>query len=241
MQDRYAGDIGDYGKFGLLKELQKQGFSIDVNWYKTETSASEKREDGRYDIPESVAFCDPTLATKLMDVHKQEQCRSIAALQAANLIEGARYFDECVSHQNRGEWHQRALKTLSEADLVFLDPDNGMIVPSVKDGNPKTVKYVFYEEVRDYLNRGQSILVYNHRCRIKEPLYFEKLFQRFAEKTDIPRNRIQAITFPRFSVRDYLAISADEEHQARIQTAFQNMLNGPWGEDGAGLCRESRL
>ena len=26
MQDRYAGDIGDYGKFGLLKALQAEGF-----------------------------------------------------------------------------------------------------------------------------------------------------------------------------------------------------------------------
>ena len=241
MQDRYAGDVGDYGKFGLLKELQKQGFSIGVNWYKTETSASEKREDGRYNIQESMVFCDPALAAKLIDIYRRKQRRSISALEAENLIEGIRYFNEYVSHQNRNKWHQRALKALSGADLIFLDPDNGMIVPSIKDGNPKIVKYVLYEEVRDYLNHGQSILFYNHRCRIKEPQYFEKLFQRFAEKTGIPKDRIQTISFPRFSVRDYLAISANEEHHVRIQTAFQNMLNGPWGEHGAGLCRESRL
>lgn len=28
MQDRYAGDVGDYGKIGLLKCLQIHGFSI---------------------------------------------------------------------------------------------------------------------------------------------------------------------------------------------------------------------
>jgi len=33
MQDRYAGDIGDYGKIALLKALQTQGLSIGVNWY----------------------------------------------------------------------------------------------------------------------------------------------------------------------------------------------------------------
>jgi hypothetical protein len=26
MQDRYAGDIGDFGKFGLLSALEKTGF-----------------------------------------------------------------------------------------------------------------------------------------------------------------------------------------------------------------------
>lgn len=34
MQDRYAGDIGDFGKFGLLKALLAEGFSLGVNWYK---------------------------------------------------------------------------------------------------------------------------------------------------------------------------------------------------------------
>ena len=31
MQDRYAGDVGDYGKIALLRFLQAQGFSIGVN------------------------------------------------------------------------------------------------------------------------------------------------------------------------------------------------------------------
>ena len=28
MQDRYAGDIGDFGKFGLLKHIENEGLSI---------------------------------------------------------------------------------------------------------------------------------------------------------------------------------------------------------------------
>lgn len=33
MQNRYAGDIGDFGKFGLLRALRGSGLSIGVNWY----------------------------------------------------------------------------------------------------------------------------------------------------------------------------------------------------------------
>ena len=40
MQDRYAGDIGDFGKFGLLKALLSEGFSLGVNWYKAEPPES---------------------------------------------------------------------------------------------------------------------------------------------------------------------------------------------------------
>lgn len=35
MQDRYTGDIGDFGKLGLLRVLQEQNLLIGVNWYLT--------------------------------------------------------------------------------------------------------------------------------------------------------------------------------------------------------------
>ena len=48
MQDRYAGDIGDYGKMALLKALQAQGMSVGVNWYKVEALDIEKKSDGSF-------------------------------------------------------------------------------------------------------------------------------------------------------------------------------------------------
>ena len=35
MQNRYTGDIGDFGKLGLLRQLSRTGLSIGVNWYRT--------------------------------------------------------------------------------------------------------------------------------------------------------------------------------------------------------------
>ena len=61
MQDCYAGDIGDYGKFVLLRELNKQGLSIGINWYKSDSIVSEKQNDGKYCIPEYCAAYDPEL------------------------------------------------------------------------------------------------------------------------------------------------------------------------------------
>lgn len=66
MQDRYAGDIGDFGKFALLKELERQELTVGVNWYKTEPLDSEKNSDGSFkrddgkhiDIPENITSYD---------------------------------------------------------------------------------------------------------------------------------------------------------------------------------------
>ena len=75
MQDRYAGDVGDFGKIGLLKCLQAYGFTIGVNWYRVPVLDVEKKkdgtfkqDDGKYLIPDSIKECDPDLAEKLTGI-----------------------------------------------------------------------------------------------------------------------------------------------------------------------------
>ena len=46
MQDRYVGDIGDYGKLGLLRSLAAAGLLIGVNWYRTPDE--NHNEDGKF-------------------------------------------------------------------------------------------------------------------------------------------------------------------------------------------------
>ena len=35
MKNQYAGDVGDYTKLGVLRAIEKAGFSIGLNWYLT--------------------------------------------------------------------------------------------------------------------------------------------------------------------------------------------------------------
>ena len=48
MQDRYAGDVGDYGKFAMLRAMEAQGLKLGINWYRTETAVYEIHDDGKY-------------------------------------------------------------------------------------------------------------------------------------------------------------------------------------------------
>ena len=43
------------------------------------------------------------------------------------------------------------------------------------------------------------------------------------------------ITFPRCSVRDYLAVPASDVHRENIKAAFFSMDQGIWGK--TGMCR----
>lgn len=244
MQDRYAGDIGDFGKIGLLKALQAQGLSIGVNWYLVEPMDTErksdgtyKQEDGKYLIPEKLQVCDTLLAEKLTKIAKSDH-RSIRSLEQGNFILNARYYSKPVSVAGREEWHKKALDLLNDLDIVFVDPDNGMLVKSVGKKSVKSVKYTFYEEVRDYVRRGQSVLIYNHRSRKQETQYFHEICYKLQEATGITETDILKITFPKCSVRDYLAVPASMEQREKIETAFTAMERGVWGENG--MCRIPR-
>ena len=240
MQDCYAGDIGDYGKFALLRELREQGLSVGVNWYKTDAVVSKKQDDGKYCIPDYLAAYDIDLSSRLRKIfHSQEGIiRSIKALEAEHLIDGALYYSESVPKEHRDEWHQHALSIFAGSNLIFLDPDNGMIVSSAKKDKQKQRKYVLDEEVNDYLCQGHSVLVYQHRPRVNEAVYIDRMMHRFMSLSpNVKRSDIQVITFPRYSVRDYFAISVSEDHRLKILRAISNMVNGVWGSGKKPMCR----
>ncbi len=241
MQDRYAGDIGDFGKFGLLKALQVQGLSVGVNWYRVDpigiemkADGSFKQEDGKYTIPKRFWECDETLAEKLTKIAKSDQ-RSIQALEKETFITGARYYNEYVTVERRDEWHKKALEQFTNTDIVFLDPDNGMIVKSVGRNSSRSIKYILYEEVADYIKQRHSVLIYNHRSRKKEEEYFHEICSNLALFSGISENEILKITFPRCSVRDFFALPVSEDHARKIQNAFLSMEQGIWGQ--FDVCR----
>ena len=234
MQDRYAGDIGDFGKFGMLRALAYVGFSIGVNWYKFETPERELSvNDGMKLIPDKLTNCDSLLADTLRGISTSPG-RSIKALEHAELIPNAQYYSRTVPLKGRPGWHENALRTLEGSDLVFLDPDNGLLVKSVSKRSYKSPKYTFYEEVADYIARGQSVVVYNHRSRKKPAIYFDEIYGKLLAAVPDACG-ISAITFPRGSVRDYFAISASPAHEARITYTFHRLFEGKWGD--SGMCK----
>ena len=234
MQDRYAGDIGDFGKIGLLQELCNEGFHIGINWYKTVPDQQElKKQDGRIPIPEKYSCCNRQLYETLCNIKNSK--RSIKELENADLISNAVYYSDQVPVVGRTTWHKKALDVLSDVDLVFLDPDNGLLAKSVTKGSAQSVKYVFYEEVEDYLNYKRSVLIYSHRSRKKPKEYFDEIYGALSNIITKDKKTIYAISFPKGSVRDYFAISTNADHCERIRRAFETLAYGNWGD--MEMCR----
>ena len=229
MQDRYAGDIGDYGKLGLLRKMSEK-FSIGINWYnpgeldfERDKNGKFKQEDGKYRDFKSVKEFDDKLASALETLKGNH---SIEMLEKLDLVNNAVYQNKLVPRENakRDKWHRAALKKLGECDIVFLDPDNGLLCNSVKTGSPLSVKYTYYSEVKDYLSQNKAVIIYNHRSRKKEDLYFSEIIEKLCVETGAERDLIQVVTLRRFSVRDYFIISKDEHTYNAIRSLVEELV-----------------
>lgn len=172
MQDRYTGDIGDFGKYGLLRALTSGSeddlpLRLGVVWYLTNP---ESNNDGRH-----VSYLwslvgrreyrerDPALFDLLQRLVRSGS-RSVRMVREWGLLPPRTIFVENLvgSGRLRDDWCDTAVRSTADADLVFLDPDNGLEVRSVGRRRSKAPKYTYYLELLPYIERGQSLVVYHH-------------------------------------------------------------------------------
>ncbi len=173
MQNRYTGDIGDFSKLGLLRALRAAGLSIGLNWYLTpdETHNADGCHVGYLDQDEYRA-CDEGLWLGLRDIVKSGK-REIRQMESDDILR-ATFFSDCLDFAGmkkperaarRANWFARSLDAMSGCDVVCVDPDNGLVVPSAA-GGPKESKYVLPSELAGYYAQGSTVVYYQHKVCI---------------------------------------------------------------------------
>lgn len=125
--------------------------------------------------------------------------------------------------RRRSEWFNDGLKKLSAAQLVFLDPDNGIALRAKKHWR-SSVKYVFEDEVTEWLKRGRSVVLYQHQQRRK------LVEQVSAQQKILAAERVcHAVSFHRRTARIYYILPAGD-HEAKISERLTRFLAGEWGK-----------
>ena len=127
MRDQYAGDISDFLKYALLRQLAGGGARrLGVAWYYI--PGQDGRADGRHlewQNDEDWAAFDPELHRSLRSLPE----RSLAALEERDFWpSGTLFHREPVPRfsRKRSEWFNGLKAVLGPANLVFLDPDNSV-------------------------------------------------------------------------------------------------------------------
>jgi len=237
MQNRYAGDIGDYSKFVLMKHLFGDK-DIGIVWYLYPDESHNN--DGLHKEYEKYGLKDEELSEILKNVANSKN-RNINILMESLYEKG--YFDRnkikefknvvgtgetpAQRRQKRNEWMKGAKSAIEGCSVVFVDPDNGLQVKSYGKGSKKGGKYIYFDEAREFFDDAKVLIIYQHFPRQKHDEYIKKRLKEI--KSKIPGDyELYAIKFDKVSPRVYfILVKKDVKNDfcTKLKDFFENKFS----------------
>lgn len=255
MQNRYVGDIGDFGKYHLLKSLcmgnnNELELSLGVVWYRVPNE--NHNDDGKHiryleQTTSNLARFrsgDPALYDSLLEINKVGK-RDVSIIKEFNVLPTKTVFYETpLSYEGmpnnssaarndrisyRKRWSSKALEATLGCNLIFVDPDNGLEVKSVKSHQKTGPKYTFFEELVPFVKRGQSLVIYHHLCRSgPSELQVRERLDQLKEKLAI--NNIYALLYKRGTLRAFFIVPSSEHIELLKDRGIRLTQTLPWKE-----------
>jgi hypothetical protein len=227
MKNQYFGDVSDYRKYGLLRALCGAELSLAVCWMLT---ADEGGRDGnRLKYLEQRSRYrprDPELFDFLQTTVMRDGVRDVNRIESSGLLGDAVFHSDLLRDDaaQRDEYSQAALRCAVGRDLVFFDPDKGIEVPSTKYGRRKSCMYVYWRELAATRAAGFSLVVYQHKRRVKVP----KMVADFRTDISDHTGAKQIITI----VTKYVIflLIPQERHLAALERGLER-LRDRWGAE----------
>lgn len=250
MQNRYVGDIGDFGKYGLLRHLTAMtdnpaaslNLKLGVVWCLHPNE--DHNGDGKYVgyLCESRANhalfrrCDSELYDALRGIVTSGS-RCVNSIPTYGILPAdTEYYDQvlCYAKETRrrcrqarhAEWIGGALVKSSPSDIVFVDPDNG-IFNGPLNWRKSAPKYTYLEDLQHFARRGQSLVIYHHLSRQGTAV---AQIQRWIERLQTELALSQppwAIWYHRGSARCYFIIPQGQ-HAPELADRLYRFLDSPW-------------
>ena len=181
--------------------------------------------------------CDPELYGKLKKLVLSGM-RCIDAIENGGILPSDTLFHSTpLSFDNvhqkeakramRQEWIKARLKAVKEAEIVFVDPDNGLEIPSTDCFGKKGPKFVYYKDLLLCWKRGQSLIIYQHADRRGVN---EQAAQRCTELSDeLSGAKPIALRFSRRSTRVYFVL-AQPHHAEKLNARMRSFPKSDWGK-----------
>ena len=176
MQDRYVGDIGDFAKYGLLRAISADR-RLGVAWY-LHPDSGRPGDGGLIKFlqrPDEWRHLDCGLFDALKEI-VELKIRSVDAVQERRILGRAEFASErlcidAVPHRCRKDWRRRwfdsVKEMLSDCDVVFADPDNGLVSDEkFRPARKWSTKSIPISEAKALAN-GRKAVIYHHNTRRK--------------------------------------------------------------------------
>jgi len=234
VKHQYFGDVNDYRKYGLLRALQSSGdFALSVAWMVTPDDGSTDGNLRRYLEDESRwAAHDPKLYDFLRTRLSGSRRPDLSMIEGSDILPRAHYYSATVPDDigGRAVWSAGLLEATRGADLVFLDPDNGLEIASKPMGRKGSSKYLAWAEVDALAANGKSLVIYQHFTREPRDQFIHRI-------GDLVRQHSNAAFLEAFRTPHVLFLVAGHpSHEQVLARAFSQVRRDWAGQlDAVGL------
>ncbi len=216
MKNQYVCDIGDFGKYALLRVFAEAGIKIGVNWYLTEDDGSTDGKYKDYLQKGDLRHYSRDLFDELKKIVEKKE-KTIIDIEKAHIIPGACYYSDILKPignpaeriEWRRKWFEKGMELLNDSDLIFADPDNGLLQSD--DASDKNAeKYVLPGEVEEMFRAGKNVVYYCHKGRRKENAWREYLSIMFEKIKDA---KPAVLTYHKGTQRSYVFLIHKKDYK----------------------------
>lgn len=237
MRHNFVNDIGDYGKYALLRALVTSDalpMRLGVIWYLTEHP--ERNGDGRrraHLSGDGWDELDPGLLAEMREIegslHDKNELHLSLIERSAILPTETVYFSEAIPDagiaarlriQARAAWFERAKQAVVDCNLLFLDPDNGLEVRSVAPGSRSAAKYVMATEIEELITTGVGVVLYQHGDRSLWPVQRERIRQQLVSSVAPQPLVLRTVRFGAFGARAFFCVTTNPEIAAAFDAGL---------------------
>lgn len=185
--------------------------------------------------------CDPPLYDALGEIVEDDD-RSVRAVRERGVLpRGRAFYEASLSFasmpgigreakerrlERRKAWAWDALAASRGCDLVFADPDNGLEVEGKKPHTKRGPKYAYFDELRPYLDRGQSLVVFQSRDRTS----VEHQMQERLSQVHDQLGRMFALFHRPYAGRSFFVVPSEAHWQTLYEGVVRLARHRCWSE-----------
>ena len=254
MQNRYVGDLGDFGKYGLLRALCSPNeadagpvLSLGVAWYLVPDESHN--DDGRHvrylDVERSEPSsrnrkqfreCDPPLYDALRAIVRAG-ARDVARIRESGVLPAdAVYYEEPLTFDGIngvGFRERRAARrkqwveqTLARMAgcAVVFVDPDNGLEVEAKPHHKRGPKHVFFHELSQYTQRDQSVVIYHHIAR--NGTAQEQIRERLTQIGERLGSAAIALRYRRGTARAFFIVPA-QRHKDVLFCRAERFLRSP--------------
>ena len=223
MKNRYFGDKHDFVKYSLLRSLGNQeNAKIVVCWLLTEDDDGMDGKHIKY-LKEPKKWCkyDPPLFRFLRREVFDRNVRNVKVIEEGNMLPNCKFYSTVLTDDStqRTQFFNDFFTYSQDSNTLFFDPDNGIVVKSVKYGRKKSSKYLYWAEIQEAINEKYSLMIYQHLPWQPREQYINKMVGKIKHRYG--ENEIYVIRNGHVS----FFLIVNENHQTWIQEAIIGFEN----------------